>query len=86
MAVIKKIMAKKGTYMKDGQEKNAYMQCGVMMENENGVSIKLDALPTQFDGWLSLWDLDTKRSEQGKPDYQQGNPQPQDFTNDDIPF
>ena len=52
-------MAKDGsTYQKEGQTKNGYMECGVIMENDQGErSYKIKGLPINFDGWLNEWDL-----------------------------
>jgi len=77
------LKAKTGTY-KDGQgnEKTAYVKCGVVMDGKNGPIIKLEALPIVFDGWLYLSPPEEKR--------QQGRPQPRQQQNDefddDIPF
>lgn len=60
MKVIKRLMAKDGgTYQKDGQTKNSYMQCGVVMIDEatGERSYKIKGYPINFDGWLNEWDL-----------------------------
>ena len=38
----KRIMAKTGSYQKDGQTKNKYTEIGVIMENQNGEYVLLD--------------------------------------------
>lgn len=57
--VIKRLMAKDGsTYQKDGQTKNGYMECGVVLEDDSGErSYKIKGLPINFDGWLGEWEL-----------------------------
>ena len=100
--VIKRLMAKDGsTYQKEGQQKNGYMRCGVMLkDDQNGeISIKISGLPISFDGWLSAWDLEGKninnqQAQQQQPQQyqqaqQQGQQQPTQQGQDDfsdIPF
>ena len=52
----KKLMAKIGTYQKDGQTKNRYLQLGMMDENQYGPYIMLDAT-TDLAGVLQLQNL-----------------------------
>lgn len=51
------VITKNGTY-KDkttGEEKQSWLKVGVLMDTRNGgQAIKIDYLPCQFDGWLSL--------------------------------
>lgn len=68
MAIKKYLTAKSGTYKnKQGEEKNSYTRCGVLMETKNGDMIKLEALPINFDGWLYMQDpeprIDKKQDE-----------------------
>jgi hypothetical protein len=38
----------------DGKEKRKNIHCGVVMENKyGGLSIKVESLPINFDGWLN---------------------------------
>lgn len=49
-------LAKAGTYTNSqGTEKTKWHKCGVVFENDRGMSIKLDSLPINFDGWISLF-------------------------------
>jgi len=74
MAVVKtmNIVATTGTYVKDGQEKKRYLTVGTLfMYDDGGMSIKLDALPTNFDGSLAVYERENK------PQYNQGQQQQQ---------
>lgn len=99
--VIKKLMAKNGsTYTgNDGQQKNSYTRCGVLMidTDTKEVSIKIEALPIDFNGWINCWDLDgdnvkekagLNQGAQQQASPPQSPPQTQDesFPNEDIPW
>lgn len=76
-----------GKYQKDGQEKNRYMNCGIVLKDENNRScIKLTCLPFKEDGslatFLNIYPIDKK--EEPKPPPQQQ--QKRDEFDDDIPF
>ena len=82
MAKIKyTVAAKMGTYMKDGEEKARWHTMGNCFENDKGqLSIKIDSIPVNFDGWISLF---------APKDKAQGGNQTQgnaDALLDDIPF
>lgn len=50
-------MAKGGTYTnRDGEEKTRWVKCGVVFEGDRGLSLKIEALPVPFDGWLSFFE------------------------------
>jgi len=79
MAVTKtmNIVATTGTYMKDGQEKKRYLTVGTLfMYDDGGMSIKLDALPTNFDGSLAVYERE-QRQQQWQQQYQQQQQMPQ---------
>ena len=64
---IKRLMAKDGsTYQKNGETKNGYMRCGVMLKDDQTgeISIKISGLPIAFDGWLSSWDMEGQKVQQ----------------------
>jgi hypothetical protein len=62
--VIGKIAAPGGTYIKDGEEKTRWINCGILLETDNGMRIKLDALPVNMgEGWLSVFPPDEKRQQ-----------------------
>lgn len=59
MATVKyDAMAKGGTYTnRDGDEKTRWIKCGVVFEGTNGgLSLKLEAMPVPFDGWISFFE------------------------------
>lgn len=61
MAILKNITARSGVYKdREGNEKTAYVRCGVLMETKNGPAIKLETLPVNFDGWMYLHDPQPK--------------------------
>lgn len=57
MSIKKEVITKNGTY-KDkvtGEDKQSWLKVGVLMDTRNGgEAIKIDYLPPQWDGWLSL--------------------------------
>jgi len=64
MKPIKRLTAKKGTYQdkQTGDQKNAYMNVGVLMQDENGeYCMKIEALPVNFDGWINAWEMDNEK-------------------------
>ena len=74
-----------GKYMKDGVEKTRWLNCGVVLKNDNGnYSLKLEAMPlgAEFDGWFNLF------TPQPRQQQQQPSPPPPapDVFDDDIPF
>lgn len=81
MAKIKDVVARGEEYQdRNGNQKVRWINCGAMFKNNEGkVSIKLDSLPVNFDGWLSLFD--PKPRKEAAP--QTENPAPFD---DDLPF
>jgi hypothetical protein len=50
------VICKNGSYTdKTGAEKTKWLKVGVCMDTKSGaLAIKLESLPVQFDGWLSL--------------------------------
>ena len=55
MAVRYDVICKNGNYTKDGVEKTKWMKVGVCMDTKQGsLAVKLESLPVNFDGWLSL--------------------------------
>jgi hypothetical protein len=55
MAIKFDVIAKTGTYTdKNGQEKNRWLKCGVVMETAKGLSMKLESMPISSDGWFVL--------------------------------
>jgi len=56
MSIKYEVIAKTGTYTnKQGEEKNRWLKCGVVMETKNGgLAMKLEAVPVGSDGWFTL--------------------------------
>jgi len=70
---VKNIVATTGTYMKDGQEKKSYLTVGkLFIYDDGGMSIKLEAVPTNFDGNLSVYDRERNQQQGGNNQQQQG--------------
>ena len=64
--VIGDIMFPNGKFIKEGEEKTRWMKCGVLMETEKGMRIKLDCMPVGIEpgaGWFSVFE---KRDEPPK--------------------
>lgn len=76
------LVATAGTYTdKQGNEKKRYVKCGVVMESEKGMSVKIESLPIGFNGWLSCFEPKPAEGRTRKPD--SGMPADMDS---DIPF
>ncbi len=46
---------------KDGKEKTRYLNVGVVLEGDKGVSLKLEALPVNFNGWINFYEPKEKQ-------------------------
>jgi len=98
MRAIKKAVATIGKYTdKTGAEKNQYLTVGKLLEREDGsLCLKLDAIPVNFTGWLSFYDLDENRQANNEQGMQQARqaagksaPEPTgggSWEDDTIPF
>jgi len=62
------IVAITGTYTNNqGQEKKRYLTCGTLfIYDDGGMSIKLDAVPTNFDGKLAVYEKEDRNQQQGQ--------------------
>ena len=75
---VKNIVATVGTYQKDGQEKKKYLTVGALfIYDDGGMSIKIDALPTNFDGNLSIYARENNNQQQNNQNSGQGGYQQQ---------
>ena len=63
MKKVKNLVAKNGSYEKDGQEKARWLTIGSLFQREDGsMCIKLDCTPvSDWDGWANCWDDDRKK-------------------------
>lgn len=43
-------------YTQNGEEKKRYINVGAVFEGERGLSLKLDAIPVGFDGWIQFYE------------------------------
>jgi len=77
-----------------GEEKTRYTNCGALLERDDGsLTIKLEAIPVGFTGWLNCYEPKPKDGEQPRQGRQQTQrparssaPAADDFADDDIPF
>ena len=65
MKAIKKAVCITGTYIdRGGNEKKRYTTVGRLLQREDGsLSLKMDSVPVNFDGWVNFYDLDENRKE-----------------------
>lgn len=87
MAIVYEAIATTGTYTgADGQEKKRWVKCGVVMTTKSGgLTLKLEALPTVFDGWITLAEPKEREDKQEAPaPKRRAAPPPDDM--DSIPF
>lgn len=52
------VMARTGEYTdKDGQTKARWQKCGVVLESDKGLSLKIEVIPVgEWNGWFSLFE------------------------------
>lgn len=85
---IAEVSAIVGKYQKDGKDKNKYMNCGIVLENENGNKcIKLTCFPIKEDGMLATF-LGVYPLQDQAPPQPKAPPAPpvRDEFDSDIPF
>jgi hypothetical protein len=66
-----------------GEEKQKWIKCGVVIEGKNGLSLKLESLPVNFDGWLSFFEPKPRDDQQQRP---QPRRQSAGSYQEDVPF
>lgn len=55
MGIKYEVVANGGTYTnRNGEEKKRWIKCGIVMETEKGLSIKMESIPVGWDGWAIL--------------------------------
>ena len=54
--VIGDLMAPGGKYLKDGEEKTRWLKCGIVLETDKGLRVKIESIPVEWDGWLNVFD------------------------------
>jgi hypothetical protein len=66
------VIAKNGTYKtQDGTEKTRWLKMGACFETSNGLAVKIDSVPINWDGWMTLAQPKEKSNfqEAGASDY-----------------
>lgn len=85
MGIKFELVAKSGTYEKNGETKTRYHTCGIVLERQDGsLSAKIESLPVGFDGWLNLWEPRAKDGASPKPAAKGKKADPED--DGEIPF
>ena len=70
------VVAATGTYTnKQGEEKKSWMKIGSVIQTQKGFSLKLNAVPTGWDGWAMLAEPKEQEQKSQKADY-----------DDEVPF
>lgn len=81
MALKYEAKAKVGTYKnQQGEEKPNWVKLGAVFETSKGLSLKIDAIPVGFDGWVSFFE---PKQKENTPTAQSA---PANDIPDDIPF
>jgi hypothetical protein len=64
--VLGKLMCPNGKYIKDGEEKTSWLRCGILLQTDNGMRVKLESLPLHApEGglWLSVFEDDKPKAD-----------------------
>lgn len=78
-----------GKYIKDGEEKTKWQRCGVVLETDKGMRIKLECLPlVQGDSgiWFSVFEPDEQQQAAPAPQQAPQQAPAGGATDPDIPF
>jgi hypothetical protein len=55
MPIAYEVIATTGTYTnKSGEEKKRWQKIGVVMQTKNGLALKMESVPVNWDGWATL--------------------------------
>ena len=88
--VIGEVMFPNGKYISGNEEKTRWLKCGVLLQTDNGMRLKLECLPINMnEGWFNIFDPKPKDGQQSAPAGQSGfrNSAPSSGgKQDDIPF
>jgi hypothetical protein len=68
------------TYEQGGETKKRYINVGAVFSSDRGMSLKLDAIPVNFNGWIAFYE--PKPREAGQ---QNGAQNGQRHEDDDLP-
>lgn len=89
MAVVRyEVKAKNGTYKdRNGEEKARWHNMGVCFQSDQGhLSLKIDSIPVNWDGWISLFEPKPKENENKRLNTGAGIAGSNGIQDDDIPF
>lgn len=67
-----------------GEEKTKWINCGAIIKTKNGLSLKLESIPVEFNGWLSLFEPKADDAKGRAPYAASGDADPN--IEDRIPF
>jgi hypothetical protein len=73
----------------DGKERRKDIYCGVIVDNQyGGISVKLESLPVDFDGWLNTRDKKPGSNNKENSDNKNEAAPPANFDDmeSDVPF
>lgn len=85
MPVTHELMARAGSYTdRDGNEKTRWQKCGILIEKDGKLSVKLEALPIGFDGWLSCFE--PRQDDKPRPKQRQDDGSVGGMPDEDLPF
>jgi hypothetical protein len=65
-----------------GQTKKRYMNVGVVLKGDKGLSLKLEAVPVNFNGWINFYEPKPRENGRAATQPQQS---PGRFEDDDMP-
>lgn len=75
---------------KSGEKKKRYLTVGSVLQNDEGaISLKLDAMPTNFNGWINFYvpkEQQKEPSEQPSDEFKQAAKSSFDDMDSGIPF
>jgi hypothetical protein len=55
MPLAYEVIATTGTYKnRNGEEKKRWQKIGVVMQTSNGLALKMESIPVNWDGWATL--------------------------------
>jgi hypothetical protein len=82
------VVAITGKYTdRDGNEKNRYVTIGAVIQTDKGMSLRMEAIPTGWDGWAGLYEPEEKQQEHRPASRPQGRSAGNSSHDDDsIPF
>lgn len=74
---------------KEGKEKTKWTQLGVMLQGDGKISIKLETLPVNFDGWINCYAIEENQNQNQSNNQASNEGTPNNKAQevaDDLPF